>query len=301
MVSQDILNYVKQQLAAGYDPNSIREALVSYGYPVRDVEDALEALTKPRPKPVQQVAKKPEEILRERGKETAPGERAEKVEELKILTLLRMWFLSLSMPKQIFYEAKNYASFHGALLNVSAAAIIGGLIGGAVFLARFFMNKSAGYAGTHIFGIGGLFTKVGTIERLFITPIEAILVWISITAFLHLFAAIAGGNGSFERFTYYTSIAYAPVILFVGFLQVLVPPCIVFFSYIAFGILGVYPTLTAIKDVNNLDTKKALIAIAIPMAIVALFLLPVILDIGNIFDAVCLTKPMPPFAGGAPL
>ena len=235
---------------------------------------------------------KPEDILKAHatGKAEMAIVPSHEKEELGILTLLRMWFLSLSMPKQVFYEARNYASFNSSLLNVSAAAAIGGLLGGAVFLAKFLMDRSAGYAGANIFGIGGLFTKVGTIERLFVTPIEAILVWISITAFIYLFSALIGGNGSYEKFAYFTSIAYAPTIMFAGLLQVLVPPCIVFFSYIAFGILGIYPTLIAIRDVHKFDLTKTIIAFAIPIAIVVVFLLPVILDIKSIFDAVCIAK-----------
>ncbi len=293
MVSQELVNYIRQQLAAGFTPDSIRETLVSSGYPIRDIEDALEVAARPRARAQPQAVKKPEEILKEHAKKegAAPAVEEKKPagEELHIFALLRMWFLSLSMPKQIFFEAKNYASFHSALFNVSAAAVIGGLIGGAVFLVRYFLDMSAGYAGTNIFGIGGLFTKLGTIERLFLTPIEAILVWISISAFIYFFSAILGGEGHFEKFLFFTSIAYAPTIMFVGFLQILVPPCIVFFSYLAFGVLGIYPTFTAIREVHGFDLQKAIIALVVPLAIVIVFLLPALLDIGNIFNAVCIT------------
>ena len=296
MANQDLLNYVKQQLAAGYDTASIRDALAGAGYPIRDIEDALyEAVRQKTKAAAPAQAKKPEDILKAHehaGAKKVELEEAPKPvkEELPLLELFRMWFLSLSMPKQIFYEAKPYSHFHGALLNISISAILGGIIGGAVFLAKYFLDTSAGYAGSNLFGIGGLFTKLGTIERLFVTPIEAILVWISITAFIHFFSAILGGEGSYEKFMYYTSIAYAPTILFVGFLQVLVPPCIVFFSYLAFGVLGIYPTFTAIREVHKFDLQKAIIALVVPIAIVAVFMIPALLDIKNIFDSVCITK-----------
>ena len=295
MVNQDLLTYVKQQLAAGYDTASIRDALAGAGYPIRDVEDAIYEASKPKQKAISpQQMRKPEDILKAHeitGKKAELEEAPKPEREIPpILDLFRMWFLSLSMPRQIFNEAKGYAHFHSALLNVSLAAVLGGLIGGAVFLVKYFLDTSAGYAGTNLFGIGGLFSKLGTIERLFVTPIEAILVWISITAFIHFFSAILGGEGNYERFMYYTSIAYAPTILFVGFLQVLVPPCIVFFSYLAFGVLGIYPTFIAIRDVHKFDTQKAIIALVVPIAIVAVFMLPALLDVANIFDSVCITK-----------
>ncbi len=286
MVNATLLSYVKQQFAAGYDANAIREALVSYGYPINDIDDAIEAATKPAEKPVQ--PKKIEEIVKEHG-----GEKTEK-EVLPVLPLFAMWFLSLSMPRSVFNEAKGHSSFAGAFMNVSAAAVLGGLIGGAIILAKYFLKMSASYAGTNMFGIGGLFTKMGAIERLFMTPVEAILVWISITAFLYIFGALLGGDGNFETFAYYTSIAYAPVILFVGFLQILVPPCIVFFSYIAFGLLGIYPTIIALQEAHKLDTVKSIIALAIPLAIVMVFMLPVILQFKALLDSVCLVVKIAP-------
>ena len=43
MVDQNIVNYIKQQLNAGYDINSIRSALVNYGYDAGAVEEAIKA------------------------------------------------------------------------------------------------------------------------------------------------------------------------------------------------------------------------------------------------------------------
>ena len=104
MANQDILNYVKQQLAAGYDAAAIREALVSYGYPVREAEDAIEAVIKP--KAAAPALKKAEDILKEHKK--INGEEAKFAhEELTIVALLRMWFLSLSMPT---ISASNFLS-----------------------------------------------------------------------------------------------------------------------------------------------------------------------------------------------
>jgi hypothetical protein len=46
MVDQRLVNYVKRQLSAGYDINSIRAGLIKYGYNAGDIEQAIRAVKK---------------------------------------------------------------------------------------------------------------------------------------------------------------------------------------------------------------------------------------------------------------
>lgn len=55
MVDQNLVSYIKQQLAAGYDMNSIRQALLNYGYDPNIVNDSIKAAS-PKAFPIIPVA-----------------------------------------------------------------------------------------------------------------------------------------------------------------------------------------------------------------------------------------------------
>jgi len=52
MANQQLIDYIKQQLQAGYDINTLKSYIIKYGYPPKDVEEAINALYHPEVKHV---------------------------------------------------------------------------------------------------------------------------------------------------------------------------------------------------------------------------------------------------------
>ena len=58
MVHPHLINYVREQLKAGYSPDEIRSFLVGHGYPIRDIDEAVEHARRPLQKPAPLVSER---------------------------------------------------------------------------------------------------------------------------------------------------------------------------------------------------------------------------------------------------
>jgi len=52
---QNLINYVQQQLKNGYTPQQIKKALIKYGYPKYQIDQAFSSTPQTKPKPVKPI------------------------------------------------------------------------------------------------------------------------------------------------------------------------------------------------------------------------------------------------------
>ena len=144
MVHPHLVNYVREQLKAGYAPDEIRTFLVGHGYPIRDIDEALEHARRPIQKIPPLVHKKVEDIHEKA--------RLEKIHEREdFIDLFKTWFMTLFMPGHVFPEEKNRASLSRSFMNVLISASLGGLIAGIIVVLKLiFASPSTPFIGVKL-------------------------------------------------------------------------------------------------------------------------------------------------------
>jgi len=284
MAQPHLVKYVRDQIAAGYSPDEIRNYLVGHGYPVRDIDETIDEATRPQRKTSPfPTEKKVEQMI-------AKAEASKGIEE-DFLGIFKNWFKALLMPMQVFPEEAERATLARAFMNILVASALGGFFVAMVWLIKTLTNKvileGAGYAGTGVYGLVGPFAKSMMTQSITLVPIGALIVWLSITTFFYLFGIIAGGRGSFEKFAYFTSMFAAPLALLLVLMTLIPSKCVSFIAYVVFGTIGIYPMFFAVKTTHEGDRMGTLIGTFIPIVLIMVLMLPQLLKLPGIISGIC--------------
>ncbi len=281
MVQPHLINYVREQMKAGYAPEEVRSFLVGHGYPIRDIDEALMHARRLAVKPAPQMHRREVSLPQ-------PSPLKAKLEEMRkkenFVELFKTWFMALFMPAHVFPEEKKNATISRAFMNVLIASSLGGVIAGVIMVVKVLVYPLATpFEGIGFFGLAP-FSAVQTIT---ITPLVAIFAWLPITAFFYLFSLLTGGTGTFGKFAHFTSLIAAPLSFLLAFLSVILPGCINFFTFIVLGAIGLYPMIYAVKEAHNIEIGKAAIGTFVPVMIFVVLMIPVLLRFTSLFALVC--------------
>lgn len=96
MVNQEILDYVKKELAKGIHRDKLRQVLLEYGWPEFEINEAFEQAKEVKPeKPPEKISKEVEEKLGE----VKPEEKLKKfpVEEVKKLITNKIFIIAVAV------------------------------------------------------------------------------------------------------------------------------------------------------------------------------------------------------------
>ena len=273
MTNAQLVSYVRDQLKAGYAPDEVRNYLVGYGYPVRDVEEAIEQARKLPAIPIPQLTEK-------KFPQTTP----EKTIGEDFVEMFKTWFTTLFMPGQVFPNEKDRATLPRAFMNLFVSAAFGGLISGLIYAIMLLLaSPVTPFEGIGLFGLAPIIT----VQKLTTTPIAALFAWIGITGFFYLFSIILGEKGQFERFAYYTSLIAAPIIIILTILPAFLPKCANFYTVVVFGALGVYPMVYAVKETHETNFAKAAMATFMPIVLFGVLMVPAFLRFATLYKAIC--------------
>lgn len=292
MVEQQLIDYIKNQLSSGHDEESIRKHLVSYGYAVRDVDEAIE-IAKGGGKeegsiPGKEIKETPPEPLKKKGQEE---EEEQKVKEGKpkkmpskkgnlFADMFLDWTISLFKPKEVFKDKGKMKMTYGIKETLTLGAFSGLIISLYNLLLLLTGSYTVGEMTlTSVASLEQIFTTVSPIMEL---PITFLLSWLAFSGVLYLFTILIGGKGTFSKYSGRISIFMAPVMMIGAILSAVLPASTMVFVFLVLIGLSVYPLITATKMTHNFGMIETLVSFLLPLLILILLLIPLY---PNIFSA----------------
>lgn len=272
-----LLNYVRNQLNAGFTPEEIREALINYGYPIRDIDDVIDSIVRPK-------VQKPKQVPIQ----TVPAEKT--AVYIDIFSILKSWFFSLITPDTVFKEQKKNVSLSNGFMNMLIAAALSALLLGFAGMAKSFISQG-GVAGSTATFLGKL-GSVSILSGIITISMASVFLWLGLSALFYVFAVLFGGKGTFETQSYLMSFYMAPLVLIASILSLVPMPCVLLFVYLILGGFSLFPLTYAIKEAHDFDSVLISVFVwLIPLVLMIIASLHILKVAPATIKLVCLASP----------
>lgn len=145
MVNQELLDYIKKELARGVSEDKLRHVLMEHGWPEFEIYAAFEKVHEvpvAPPKTEKVIEEKPEDVLKEITKEAMPEKKLDFLEEKPVAEKPEEKLVEehVEKPKKLSFEMKKII-FSKVFLIIGAVII---LVSVAYFVAPLFFHEQAG-------------------------------------------------------------------------------------------------------------------------------------------------------------